>query len=50
MSSPAIDLFSDEVRRNPFALYDHVRATSPVVHDAAMGLWMIFEYDAWRGR
>jgi cytochrome P450 len=45
MPSAAIDLFSDEVRRNPFARYDQIRATSPVMHDPATGLWMIFDYD-----
>ena len=45
MPSAAIDLFSDDVRRNPFALYDHARATAPVMLDPATGLWMVFDYD-----
>jgi cytochrome P450 len=41
----AMDLFSDEMRRNPFPLYDQIRSTSPVFHDAGSDLWMIFDYD-----
>ena len=39
-----IDFFSDEVRRNPFSLYDRIRAESPVLHDPQSNLWMIFDY------
>jgi cytochrome P450 len=40
-----IQFFSDEVRRNPYPLYDQVRAQSPVLHEAQSGLWMIFDYE-----
>jgi cytochrome P450 len=42
------DLFSDEMRRNPYPVYDQLRSRSPVYHDPASGLWMIFDYDGVR--
>jgi len=38
------DIFSDANRRNPFPIYDQVRAASPVFHHGEFGLWMIFDY------
>ncbi len=43
-----LDLFSDEMRRNPYPTYDRLRAASPVVHLAAFDLWMILDYDGVR--
>ncbi len=43
-----LDLFSDDMRRNPYPAYDRVRADSPVSHLAAYDLWMIFDYDGVR--
>ena len=40
-----LDLASEEMRRNPFPVYDMVRGTSPVVYDPGSGLWMIFDYE-----
>lgn len=40
-----LDLFSPEMRRNPFPAYAHLRATSPVLHDPGTGLWLVFDYD-----
>lgn len=40
-----INLFSDEIRRDPFAVYDQVRAHSPVLHHPQFGLWMVFDYE-----
>jgi cytochrome P450 len=37
-------LFPDEVRRDPFPLYERMRASSPL-HVPAAGLWMVFGYD-----
>lgn len=39
-----IELFPDEVRRNPFALYEHMRSASPLFYEASSGLWMVFDY------
>lgn len=39
------DLFSDKVRRNPFAMYDYMRSGSPVFKaPPPFDLWMIFDY------
>src|SRR5688500_2600600 len=40
-----LNLFSDEIRRNPYPVYDQLRATSPLLQDPQSGLWMIFDYD-----
>jgi cytochrome P450 len=40
-----VDLFSDDVRRNPYPLYAQIRAASPVLREPASGLWMVFDYD-----
>lgn len=40
-----LNLFSDDVRRNPYPLYDQIRAASPLFHDPASGLMMVFDYD-----
>jgi len=39
------DLFSDEMRRDPYPVYEMLRSGSPVFHLAAFDLWMIFDYD-----
>lgn len=38
------NLFSDDVRRNPYPLYAQVREVSPVFCDPESGLWMIFDH------
>jgi cytochrome P450 len=39
-------LFSDEVRRNPFPIYEQMRARSPVLHvPPPFDMWMVFDYD-----
>jgi cytochrome P450 len=38
------NLFTDDVRRNPYPLYAKVREVSPVFRDPESGLWMIFDY------
>jgi cytochrome P450 len=38
-------LYSEEMRRNPFPVYDQVRSTSPLLHDPRSDFWMIFDYD-----
>jgi cytochrome P450 len=40
-----MDLFSAEMRRNPYPVYDRLRAASPVLHLPAYDLWMIFDYE-----
>jgi len=41
-----MDVFSDEARRNPYPLYDQLRATSPVLHvPPPFNGWMVFDYE-----
>jgi cytochrome P450 len=40
-----MDLFSDEMRRNPYPAYDRMRSGSPVFHLPAFDLWMIFDFE-----
>jgi cytochrome P450 len=40
-----MNLASDEMRRNPYPMYQHLRTTSPVLHVAPLDLWMIFDYE-----
>jgi len=41
-----IDLLSDEMRRDPFPMYDRMRSTSPVLHIPPTGPWMLFDYES----
>ena len=43
-----MDLFSDEMRRNPYPAYDRMRRGSPLFHLARFDLWMVFDFDAVR--
>jgi cytochrome P450 len=40
-----MDLFSEAMRRNPYLVYDQLRRTSPLLHDARSDFWMIFDYE-----
>jgi len=41
-----MNLFSDECRRNPYPLYEQLRASSPVLRvPPPFDAWMIFDYD-----
>jgi len=40
-----MNLFSEEARRNPYPIYEHLRRVSPVLHDPATRLWMVFDYE-----
>src|SRR5688572_32046363 len=41
-----MDFFSDDMRRNPFALFADMRSTSPVLKaPPPFDHWMIFDYD-----
>ncbi len=39
-----MNFFSDDMRRNPYPLYDQIRSGSPAFHDKQTDLWMIFDY------
>ena len=40
-----MDLFSDDMRRNPYPAYERMRNDSPVFHLAPLDLWLIFDFD-----
>jgi cytochrome P450 len=40
-----IDLFSDDMRRNPYPAYDQMRSGSPVFHLPPFDLWIIFDFE-----
>ena len=39
-----MDLFSPELRRNPYRAYAHMREASPVFREPTNGLWLVFGY------
>ncbi|HUS06027.1 MAG TPA: cytochrome P450 [Bryobacteraceae bacterium] len=39
-----MQLFSEEMRRNPYPVYERMRIESPVLHVPAADLWMVFDY------
>ena len=41
-----IDLFSPQTRRDPYPLYDQLRAAAPVFREPRTGRWMLFDYDS----
>ncbi len=40
-----IDLFSTEMRRDPYPAYDQMRSVAPVFYLAPFDLWMIFDFE-----
>jgi cytochrome P450 len=40
-----LDLFSADMRRNPFPVFAMLRATSPVVHVEAFDMWLVLDFD-----
>jgi cytochrome P450 len=40
-----LDLFSDDMRRNPYPAYDRIREASPVLHLPPFDLWMVFDFE-----
>ncbi|MFY1828781.1 cytochrome P450 [Myxococcus fulvus] len=41
-----LDLFTDDTRRSPFALYARLRERSPLLHEPRADLWFLFDYDS----
>ncbi|HXE52062.1 MAG TPA: cytochrome P450 [Tepidisphaeraceae bacterium] len=39
-------LFSDDMRRNPFPVYEQMRKASPLFYEPQTGLWMVFDYES----
>jgi cytochrome P450 len=43
-----LDLFSADNRRNPYPVYEQIRAASPVFHDPESDAWMLYDYESVR--
>ena len=43
-----INLFSDDLRRDPYPAYEQMRNLSPVLHVPPYDLWMIFDFEGVR--
>jgi cytochrome P450 len=43
-----LDLHSEDMRRDPYPVYDQLRAASPVLHDPRSDFWMVFDYEGVR--
>jgi len=40
-----LDLFTDDVRRNPFPLYAQMRSAAPALHVPPLDMWILFDYE-----
>jgi cytochrome P450 len=40
-----MDLFSEDLRRNPYPMYEQMRAGSPLLHLPALNAFLVFDYD-----
>jgi cytochrome P450 len=40
-----LNLFSAEMRRDPYPVYEQIRSRSPVLYHEPLDLWMIFDYE-----
>lgn len=40
------NLFTDEMRRNPFPIFEQLRSSTPVLKFSLADLWMVFDYDS----
>jgi cytochrome P450 len=41
-----MDLLSDDLRRNPFPLYEQLRSGSPLLHEPQNDMWLLFDYES----
>src|SRR5258708_1190696 len=39
-------LFSDEMRRNPYPVYDQMRSASPILYVPPFDSWLLFDYES----
>ena len=40
--------FTDDMRRNPYPIYEHLRTASPVLQMPGSDIWMILDYEGVR--
>ena len=41
-----MNFLSDEIRRDPYPMYERVRSACPVLRDPQSGAWMIFDFES----
>jgi cytochrome P450 len=41
-----MNFFSEEIRRNPYPLYEQLRSHSPVLRDPTTNMWMVFDHES----
>jgi cytochrome P450 len=41
-----MEFLTDDMRRDPYPLYEQVRSSSPLLHMAEADMWMLFDYES----
>lgn len=41
-----MDFLSDDLRRDPYPLYEQVRSSSPLLHEPQSDMWLVFDYES----
>jgi cytochrome P450 len=41
-----MNFLSDDLRRDPFPLYEQVRSSSPLLHEPQSDMWLVFDYES----
>lgn len=41
-----MDFLTDDMRRDPYPLYEQVRSSSPLLHMPQTDMWMLFDYES----
>jgi cytochrome P450 len=41
-----MNFLSDDLRRDPYPLYEQVRSSSPLLHEPQSGMWLVFDYES----
>jgi cytochrome P450 len=41
-----MNFLSDDLRRDPFPLYEQVRNSSPLLHEPQSDMWLVFDYES----
>lgn len=41
-----MNFLSDDLRRDPYPLYEQMRSSSPLLHEPQSGMWLVFDYES----
>jgi cytochrome P450 len=41
-----MNFLSDDLRRDPYPLYEQVRSSSPLLHEPQSDMWLVFDYES----